>query len=119
MVLGCLHFQLYLLGRPFTVITDHKPSSSPPPRIERWLLKLQNFNFSGTYKAGVGNPADYFSRHPVPTHESDDTDATELAEAHVHFIVNHDVSRAMTLQEIHTATRSDPCLERVIPAART
>ena len=35
------------------------------------------------------------------------------------FIVDHDVPRAMTLQEIHTATQSDPCLMSVIAAART
>ncbi|XP_056156203.1 actin filament-associated protein 1 [Lampris incognitus] len=32
----------------------NKPSSSPPPRIERWLLKLQNFSFSVVYRAGAG-----------------------------------------------------------------
>ena len=67
----------------------------------------------------AGNPVDYFSRKPVPTHESNDTHATKLAEAHVRFIVDHVVPLAMTLQEIHTATQSDPCLQRVIAAART
>ena len=42
-------FKFYLLGGPFEVETDHrplvsifKPSSTPPGRIERWVLKLQD-----------------------------------------------------------------------------
>lgn len=44
-------FQLYLLGRRFTLITDCKPlqflfkeRSKPCARIERWVLRLQNFD---------------------------------------------------------------------------
>ena len=47
----CLHFHLYIYGRPFTIVTDHKPlvsilgnpNSKPPLRIERWALKLQQY----------------------------------------------------------------------------
>ena len=48
---GCLHFHLYIYARPFTVTTDHQalvsifgnPKSKPPLRIERWVLKLQQY----------------------------------------------------------------------------
>ena len=59
LVWGCEHFHIYLYGSTFTsVITDHKPlelifnnpKSKPPARIERWLLRLQDYNFSVKYK---------------------------------------------------------------------
>jgi len=51
---GCDHFRLYLYGRPIVVITDHKalvplfnnPLSKPPPRIERWIMKLQDYELN-------------------------------------------------------------------------
>ena len=67
------HFHLYLYGCSFTLITDHKPleviygnaSSKPSARIERWVLRLQPYNFSVVYKPGKDNPADFLSRHPT------------------------------------------------------
>ena len=54
-VWGCEHFHLYLYGAQshFILITDHRPlklilqnpASRPPPRIERWNLRLQLYNF--------------------------------------------------------------------------
>ena len=57
-VWGCLHFHLYVYGHQFEIITDHKalvpllgnPKSKPPLRIERWLLKLQQYQFNITYQ---------------------------------------------------------------------
>ena len=48
-VWGCEHFNLYLSGHRFHLITDHKPlelifsnpKSNPPARIEKWVLRLQ------------------------------------------------------------------------------
>ncbi|CAB4021261.1 Hypothetical predicted protein, partial [Paramuricea clavata] len=49
-VWGCERFHLYLVGKEFTLYTDHKPleliyspKSKPPPRIERWLLRMQQY----------------------------------------------------------------------------
>lgn len=45
-------FYYYLAGLCFELVTDHKllevifrPTSKPPGRIERWLLRLQAFRF--------------------------------------------------------------------------
>ena len=69
----CLHFHLYIYGRPFTIVTDHKPlvsilgnpNSKPPLRIERSALKLQQYEYNIVYQPGETNPADYMSRHPT------------------------------------------------------
>lgn len=62
-------FSVYLLGRHFELETDHKPleiifspSSSPCPRIERWVLRLQAYRFAVKYRKGSSNIADPFSR---------------------------------------------------------
>ncbi|XP_073520082.1 uncharacterized protein [Phyllobates terribilis] len=126
-VWGCLHFHLYLMGHKFTVISDHKPliplfnkhSSKPPPRLERWLLRLQNYQFRLRYEAGAGNPADYFSRHPTPQTTKDDIPATILAEEHINFIVAHSVPKAMTMEEIQQTVDSDHQLQLVIETVRS
>ncbi|XP_058817207.1 uncharacterized protein K02A2.6-like [Topomyia yanbarensis] len=62
-------FQLYLIGREFELETDHrplatifKPTSRPPGRIERWVLRLQAFRYRIVYKPGKDNIADPLSR---------------------------------------------------------
>ena len=52
------HFRLFLLGTEFDVYADHKaleaifnnPRSKPPARIERWMPRLQPYNFRVIYK---------------------------------------------------------------------
>ncbi|XP_057381569.1 uncharacterized protein K02A2.6-like [Daphnia carinata] len=72
---GCDHFQIYLLGSHFTVVTDHKPlvsifnnpTSALSARLERWVLRRQPFEFTVAYKPGADNAADSLSRHPKNT----------------------------------------------------
>ena len=59
----------YLLGAPFTLITDHAPlqclnrMKDVNPRLTRWYLSLQLFNFKVQYRKGSAHAnADYFSR---------------------------------------------------------
>lgn len=58
-VWACERFHIYLYGKPFTLYTDHKPleiiynpRSKPPPRIERWALRLQPYWFTIVHMAG-------------------------------------------------------------------
>ena len=68
---ACKHFHIYLCGHPFVVITDHKPlvplftgtARNGPPRIERWAVQLQPYNFEIMFRPGSNNPA----RLPVET----------------------------------------------------
>ena len=56
LVLACERFHMYLYGRRFELITDHKPleciysaRSKPSARIERWVLRLQPYEFNVIY----------------------------------------------------------------------
>ena len=47
---ACEHFHYFLFDRHFTICTDHltklySASSSPPPRIQRWLLCVQTYDY--------------------------------------------------------------------------
>ncbi|KAG7304923.1 hypothetical protein JYU34_010335 [Plutella xylostella] len=63
------HFNTFLFGKEFDLITDHKPleflfspKSRPCARVERWVLKLQAYCYNIKYKPGNTNIADPLSR---------------------------------------------------------
>ena len=65
LVWGCERFHMYLYGMEFTLLTDHKPletiystSSRNSARIERWVLRLQPYQFRVQYEPGKQNVAD-------------------------------------------------------------
>jgi hypothetical protein len=71
-VWSCKHFRPYLLGRMFTIVTDHKPLTwifsvkDPSSRLLRWRLLLEEYQFEIVYRAGVKNVnADALSRYPI------------------------------------------------------
>jgi len=71
------HFRAYLLGRKFTLITDHSAlrwlhSLEPKGRIGRWVMALQEYSFDVQHRPGIshGN-ADALSR--LPTHSPVDS----------------------------------------------
>jgi hypothetical protein len=71
-VCACRYFRPYLLGRNFTIVTDHKPLTwmfnvkDPSSRILRWRLLLEKYDYTIEYKAGKKNVnADALSRNPV------------------------------------------------------
>ena len=68
LVLACERFNMYLSGRSFELETDHKPlerifsrTSKPCTRIERWVLRLQGYDFKVVYRPGKRNIADTLS----------------------------------------------------------
>ena len=111
--------QIYLRGGKFTLYTDCKPielilgnpKSKPPARIERWNLRIQDFDFDIMYTKGHDNPSDFLSRHPCS--ETENTHEMP-AEQYVNFLTTHAVPKAMTIQEIQEATKSDKTLQRLI-----
>jgi hypothetical protein len=69
MVASILHYRNILIGTPFILWTDHKPLQSwllKPPKTERharWLVKLQDFDFTIKHIDGEKNVlADLMSR---------------------------------------------------------
>ena len=72
-VFGCERFHTYVFGKHFTVESDHKPLqmihqkplTSAPPRLQRMLLRLQQYDFTLVYRPGKEVPiADSLSRSP-------------------------------------------------------
>ena len=64
------HFRVYLLGRRFSLVTDHSAlqwlhSVEPNGRLARWIMILQEYSFTIQHRAGIahGN-ADGRSRLP-------------------------------------------------------
>ena len=65
------HFRPYLLGRRFTLCTDHgslvwlRNFKEPEGQLARWLEKLQEFDFSVVHRPGRKHTnADALSRRP-------------------------------------------------------
>ena len=90
-------------------------NSKPSARIERWVLRLQPYNFSVVYKPGKDNPADFLSRHP--TFESVSRHAI-MADEYVNLLALAAVPKAMTIHEIQTATNTDKVLQGLRAAIR-
>ena len=59
-VFGAEHFHTYVFGQPFTIESDHKPLeqinlknlADTPGRLQRMLLRLQNYDLKIKYKLG-------------------------------------------------------------------
>ncbi|XP_046865646.1 uncharacterized protein LOC124459908 [Drosophila willistoni] len=110
-------FYYYLAGLQFDLITDHKPlesifkpTSKPPARIERWLLRLQSYRFRVIYKAGKENIADSVSRLCQLT----EAVAFDWQDEQIIFqIVAKGVSKSLTISEIMEKSMQD---EEIIDA---
>ncbi|XP_075743691.1 uncharacterized protein LOC142802112 [Rhipicephalus microplus] len=87
LVFGVTKFRDYLLGRQFTLVTDHQPllsllqSDRPTPplaaaRIQRWALYLGGYRYKLQYTPGKQLlNADALSRLPLRSTEADDVDS--------------------------------------------
>ena len=122
---GIQHFHMHLYGGSFEVATDHKPllpifnkpTAKPPLRIERWLMRLQEYDFMLTYQPGKTNPADYMSRHPLASTKSASREQ-KMAEEYVNLITSNAVPRSLTLDEIEHETQNDGALQECMRAIK-
>ena len=69
-VWGIEHFSVYLKGKNFTLITDHKPLEALNTRQHKTLNQLQEmlceYQFKIHYKQGIANTVpDTLSRNPI------------------------------------------------------
>ncbi len=111
---ACERCYVYLIGSNFIVETDHKPlvplfnnpNSRPPLRIERWLLYLQQFQFTLRYCPGSENAADYLSRHAIPVASDQEKDSKRRNDI-VHQIIVNTIPKSITLEEMQEATAID------------
>lgn len=116
---GVEKFRLYLLGIKFTLLTDCKalkflfsPRSRPCARIERWVLKLQNYTYDVEHIPGSANLADVFSR----LCESPPEPFDESGEEYIRNIVEQVLPVAVTLQEVQEETANDEGIQEVLAA---
>ena len=123
-VWACEHFDIYVRGSSFMVVTDHKPlvhiwsKPRPPLRIARWSLRLQPYDLTIVFRSGKDNPADYMSRHPA-TEDVRSSREEKIAEEYVEFISQTSVLNAITLEEVRAATANDKVLQTVIELCNT
>lgn len=116
-------FQNYLIGKEFNLMTDCKaltflftPSSRPCARIERWVLRLQGFQYKVFYTPGPSNIADVLSRLSVSEPRPFD-DSEELM---VREIVNSGAAAvALKWQEIRQASNVDDVISQIFDALET
>ena len=87
-VFGVTKFRQYLLGRHFTLFTDHTPlitlmgeykpvPQSAAARIKRWSLLLAAYNYTIEFIPGRENVyADFLSRRPIDANLSQEEQVT-------------------------------------------
>ena len=114
-------FSLYLLGAPrFQIITAHKPliplfnktNAKIPPRIEKWVMEMQDVDFELTYRPGkdAADPLDFLSRHPLRTTVGSTEDRA------VKWVTHQE--HAVLMEDIQKATTEDEELQMVLETAR-
>ena len=86
----------------------YSPRSRPSARIERWVLRLQPYDFSVCHIPGKSNIADALSRLTVSNQGGSDRD-----EEAIRLIVEGSAPCAMSIQEIEAASAIDSELRTV------
>ena len=78
------HFKQFLLGRPFTLRTDHgslqwiQTLKEPEGQLARWLERLQDYNFEVQHRKGCHHQnADALSRYPTEQCKTGDAEQPE------------------------------------------
>lgn len=118
MVWGTERFQMYLLGKHFDLITDCKAlqflftsRSKPCARIERWVLRMQAFDYTVKHVPGEKNVADVFSRlstlKPIPFDPSEELFINEVASAAANNI-------AIRWEEMETTSKQDAEIQQIL-----
>lgn len=104
------HFNTFLFGKEFDLITDHKPleflfspKSKPCARVERWVLRLQAYRYNIKYKPGKTNIADPLSR----LCKYSDQLLHSTIEDYVHQIVELARPCAISMQQIIKESEAD------------
>ena len=111
LVWACERFKLYVYGREFELETDHKPlkhiydtSSKPFARLERWVLRLQGYNFKVIYRPGKTNIADALSRLNYMVQKDPSGEEADF----VRGIAQESTPMATTAREVERVSEKDP-----------
>ena len=107
LVWACERFHPYVYGISFDLVTDHKPPEviCAPKSIERWVLRIQPYNFKVKYKPGANNIADSLSR--LLSKNRGDSKHAKEAEEHVRFVAILAKPNGITTREVEQASAED------------
>ena len=117
LVWACERFHLYVYGLPkFDLVTDHEAlkviysrKSKPSARIERWVLRLQPYNYQVCFVSSRKNIADALSRLTkiVASNQSQDDDE------YVRMVALHAAPATLKMKETERVSAEDPELQAV------
>lgn len=128
-IFGVTKFKQYLIGRPFKIVTDHKPllrllhprkaiPESLSPRLLRWSLQLAMYDYELEYRPGSQiSHADALSRLPVQVPEFQVPNPPEvlmLEEPRKVLMLQESSSLLMEPVAIARETEVDPVLSSVV-----
>lgn len=119
-VFGCTRFHQYIFNKKVTVESDHKPLMSiykkplinAPLRLQRMLIKLQNYDIDIVYKKGTELViADYLSRNYLPVTQNE---ITKDIEAHVGLVKQTLPLIEDKFKSFQTETKNDKVLQELL-----
>ena len=118
-VWACERFHLYLYGKPFVILTDHQPlkilysrTGKPSPRVLRWSLRLQSYDYTVEHIPGSTNPADIFSNFPLKL-DTKEEDSSNKLETYINQIIAYNTPKGITLNEVMQESERDEVLNKV------
>ena len=120
-VFACEHFNDFLYGQRFLVENDHKPlkdiSQKPVlkslPRIQRFLLRLQKYQFTTNYIPGKDMVVtDTLSRAYLSNTSTPEIDTSDMTR-YVHFVISNLLISDDKLLKFQRETSRDPDLEKL------
>ena len=118
LVWACERFNLYLYGlQTFDLVTDHEAlkviysrGSKPSARIERWVLRLQPYNYKVCCVKSRDNIADALSRlTKIPASRN-----SRYGDEYVRMVALESVPIALKIQEIEKVSAEDEELQVVL-----
>ena len=116
-VWACEKFHAYIFATQFEILSDHEalkvlygPRSRPSARIERWVLRMQPYDFKVVHIPGRDNMADALSRLLKNETESSSCDSDDV---YIRFVATHSVPAAMNIKDIELESSKDDELARV------
>ena len=120
---GVKQFHKYLVGREFTLVTDHRPllkilgpyegvPTLAAARLQRSALLLSAYNYKLKFKSGVDNKeADLLSRLPIPMQVIDPNEEI--------YHVDYCDQLPVTVTEIARENQRDPILRKAYEYTRS
>ena len=125
-IFGIKKFRDYLFGRPFELITDHKPllgllkeDKAVPvqasARIKRWSLFLSNYEYTLVLRNTTAHAnADALSRLPLKSQSAESKPPPELV-----LLAEHLADSPVTADQIRAWTQKDPNLSKLLQYIQT